>query len=128
MATLLRVRREEAEPYGLASGPPRTLQRYKADKYWEENGWILDSDDRELHGYYRTMRQSFRGRVDLDGTGDHRYFITDPPSGLKHHPHGACFMYQGDGWHWVHFNVKPLNVDAGIVSIETILREAIEMQ
>ena len=127
MATLLGVRRTEAEPYGLASSSPRTLQRYKAEKYWEENGWRLNLNIGRLNGHYRTLYQSFKGKVELDDTGDHRYFIADPPPGLKNHPHGACFMYQGDGWYWVHFNVKPRNVDAGLVSIETILREAMEM-
>jgi hypothetical protein len=35
-------------------------------------------------------------------------------------------MARGGGLYWVHFAVKAKNVDAGILTIETILREAIE--
>lgn len=123
---LLGTRRVEAGPSGLASPPVRVVTSYKAVNYWEEQGWKLTRANDQLNGYFRTMHESFIGRVDLDETGDHRYFVKDPPPGLARHPHGPCFMHHGNGWYWVHFNVKPRNVDAGLVAIEIILREAIE--
>jgi hypothetical protein len=111
------------------SGPPskggvRVLGTSQNIKYWEEQGWKLKGYT--LEGWYRNMRAAFRGHIKLYDSGDHQYFVVDPPPQLQKHSHGACFRYQGNGTYWVHFNKKPSNVDEGIQTIEVILREAIE--
>ena len=108
-----------------AYSPARCLRVLADQKYWQEQRWQLH--DYVLSGYYRTYRGSYEGAIKLFQSGDHMYFIINPPPQLAKHPHGPCFVYQGhDGLYWVHFNLKPKNVDAGIIVIETILRESLE--
>jgi hypothetical protein len=97
-------------------------------KYWQDQGWDYVPDRMEMDGYYRTHRGSFKGKIALSHSGDHQYFVYNPPPALKRHEHGACFVdLHRDGLHFVHFRVKPLNVDAGILAIELIFRETLEL-
>ena len=112
---------------GGPSGPPaaaRITGSYRSCNYWEEQGWRLDGY--LLVGYYHTYYGAYKGRIELFDSGDHQYYVSDPPPQLRQHPHWQCFMSRGSGSYWVHFAIKPKNVDAGILIIETILREAIE--
>lgn len=102
----------------------KAIGSYKSNKYWEDQGWKYSGY--ELNGYYRTYYGAFRGRIQLSNSGLHRYYIFSPPPQLKKHPHWACFVYKGDDMYWVHFSTEPKNVDTGIVTIETIIREALE--
>ncbi len=105
----------------------RCMRKRDDLKYWQEQRWRLDGD--VLSGYYRTYRGSYEGAIKLFQSGLHKYFIINPPRELAKHPHAPCFIYQGqDGLYWVHFNLRPKNVDAGIIVIETILRESLEMK
>lgn len=114
-----------ARQSSLAASPIRRLRCFSDQKYWQEQRWQICGD--EMHGYYRTFRGSYQGAIKLFQSGDHRYFIVNPPQQLRQHPHWPCFVYQGrDDLYWVHFNLKPRNVDAGIITIETILRESLE--
>ena len=78
-------------------------------------------------GYYRTYHGSYRGEIRLRHREiDHEFYVFNPPEQLWQHPHGECFVPRGNGKYWVHFNVKPKNVDAGIITIEKILSESLE--
>ena len=103
----------------------RVVDCYRASNYWEEQGWKLEGY--RLRGYYRTYRGSFRGMIKLFDSGEHQFFIYSPPNQIRYHSHWVCFMYRGTGWYWVHFAVEPANVDAGILSVEKIIREAMEL-
>lgn len=104
--------------------PVRCVRSYRGTKYWQEQGWRLNGH--LMEGYYRTLYRSFKGRIELFDSGDHLYFIHDPPSQLRQHSHWACFVQRGNGWYWVHFSIKAKNVDTGIITIEKILCQALE--
>ena len=111
-------------PSGPLAGPPKVTGSYRSCNYWEEQGWRMNGY--LLLGYYRTFYGAYKGRIELFDSGDHQYHVHNPPPQLRHHPHWPCFISRGGGLFWVHFSLKPKNVDAGILTIETILREAIE--
>ena len=104
--------------------PLRRIRSYRGAKYWQEQGWRLNGY--VMAGYYRTFYRSFRGRIELFDSGDHQYFVHDPPRQLRQHPHWSCFVSRGNGLYWVHFSLKPRNVDTGIITIEKILCQALE--
>jgi hypothetical protein len=112
---------------GEPSGSPGNCRRtgsYKATNYWEEQRWQLNGMN--LNGYYRTYYGSYKGTIDLFESGDHQFYIHNPPQQLRRHSHWPCFMFRGNGLYWVHFRIKPKNVDAGIITIERIIRESME--
>ena len=116
-------------PAGSAPPAPRTpgirhRRSRVGQKYWEEQGWKLRGQ--VLEGYYRTHYGSFKGRIELFRSGEHLFYIDNPPSQLQSHPHWVCFTHRGGRRYWIHFSLKPENVDAGIITIEKILCQAIE--
>ena len=115
---------ELASPQGSGA---RSLGGYRATNYWQEQHWRLDLPRMLMQGYYRTFYGSFKGEIVLSKNGDHQYFVFDPPHELQRHTHWPCFVYRGNGKYWVHFSVRAENVDAGIITIEKILREAKEL-
>lgn len=103
----------------------RCLRVRQEAKYWQEQNWRLQGD--ALYGYYRTFRGAYEGAIKLFQSGKHQYFIINPPRQIAKHSHAQCFVYQGhNGLYWIHFSLEPKNVDAGIMTIEAILREALE--
>jgi hypothetical protein len=114
-----------AGPSGpVATGRVRLCGTSRECKYWQRQGWQLN--DYNLDGWFRTPYGAFGGTIELSDSGDHKYYIIDPPRQLQGHNHAACFRYRGNNKYWVHFSVKPSNVDEGIQTVETVLREAIE--
>jgi len=96
--------------------------------YWEEKGWLKarNKTSNTYRGYYRTTYGSFRGMVTETIYGSKiSFYIYNPPSKLQDHPHGHCFFkHQGKGKFFIHFKVKPENIDSGIKKIEHTIYES----
>jgi hypothetical protein len=101
--------------------------RVEADRrpLWEARGWRRVGD--RLRGAYRTPRGSCSGEIVVDGRmRPLDFYIFNPAPELLADPvHGPCFRRLGNGRYWVHFNVTPVSVDAGIVQVETLLAGAL---
>jgi hypothetical protein len=104
---------------------PATGTLVKGQPYWQDQGWSLRR--RKMEGYFRTHYGSFRGVIELSRIGKHRYYMFNPPTEMQRHSHWGCFLYRPNGAYWVHFNREPKNVDAGILAIEQIIRESMEL-
>lgn len=118
----------EAYPSPSASPIAVPPEEYPSHSYWQEQGWRLNRPGRILHGYYRTFRGSFRGVIELsDDPEGYKFFILNPPAQLHNHPHAICFCHQGYGKYLAHFTTPHKNIDAGIIKIEQVLREALEL-
>lgn len=100
----------------LPTGPRRTAF------LWEERKWRPSGNT--LHGYYRTRRGAFKGRIEKYNSSSPQFYIIKPPRALLSGPHGGCFIERGSDQFWVHFNKKPKHLDAGILHLERMLLEA----
>lgn len=104
-----------------AHAPPsdRILVDPSKIPYWEDQGWSKAGG--RYVGHYLGR---YPGEIVGNGSS-FQFFITNPPRGLKHHPHWQCFRSRGGGRFFVHFTPpRPKDVDSGILAIENILREA----
>jgi hypothetical protein len=91
---------------------------------YQEKGWRKDS--RTYRGFYRACGRQYPGEIQEHHRGLYQVYIFNPPvQQLKRHPHGPCFIPQADGRFKVHLAHTPRDVDHVIVSVETILREAL---
>jgi hypothetical protein len=102
-----------------------TIER-SARPYYEEQGWQFGRggwfSTPKLTGYYRTPFGSFKG----EATDSLTFFIFDPPEELKSHSHWVCFSYRGGGKYFIHFRVRPKDIDSGIMQVERMINEAFE--
>ncbi len=93
---------------------------------WQEMGW--EQHGNVFTGTYHVGRHRWQGRIETpprrnsSGFGD--FLVQNPPNGIAHHRHSACWHFDGhDGWHWVHFNTPPNDILSGIKNVENTLRE-----
>ena len=92
--------------------------------YWQLRGWHVENG--QLAGFYRTPYGSFAGYIRDWDTNRPEFYIIRPPEALRHHPHWMCFRHRGGGRYFIHFDPPPPNPDAGILSVEEVLTEALE--
>lgn len=90
----------------------------------QERGWRQKGD--ELVGYFRTRRTAVRGRIAKPFSRSPEFFVIDPPSELLNGEHSACFSKRRKGVYAIHFNDKPVDVTAGIMSVENTIQEAFQ--
>jgi len=91
--------------------------------YGEDKGWTKSGDT--YTGYFGSNSSGWRGEIVCDSAGIPRTcYISDPPRQLWRHPHRCCFSHVGKGKYAVHFNKCPETVDAAIMTVEQVLREA----
>lgn len=102
--------------------PPRS-----SDPLWKERGWQKKGN--KLEGYYRTKYGSYEGEIKL--IDPPKFFIYNPPAGIKEHEHNLCFQYKGrergKSKIRVHFNPKPSLEDfsEGIRGVERVLKDVL---
>ncbi|MGQ9595129.1 MAG: hypothetical protein ACUVXH_11460 [Anaerolineae bacterium] len=110
-------------PGSLGTRQPKPVQRQLLPLY-QEKGW--HKDGHTYRGFYRACGRKYAGEIHERYRGLYQVYIHNPPvQQLKHHPHGPCFLPQGDGRFKVHLDHTPEDVDHVIVSVETILQEAL---
>ena len=90
--------------------------------YWEDKGWQRQGDT--YLGHFGTNSRRCPGIIIWDKQGLRDCYISNPPHELWKHPHAPCFCYVGDGKYSVHFSSRPQTVDAAIITVERILKEA----
>lgn len=101
---------------------PRRAVRNSQPLYAERN-WRLR--DGALVGWYRTARGAYEGRIEQPFGASTSYFIFSPPQALLDGEHGRCFFQRGPRKFEVHFSTKPRDVNAGILTLEHTLLEAL---
>ena len=95
----------------------------ESQTYWQESGW--DKIGNSLFGRYRVGNRSYEGEVELTGSviEPFKFYIRRPPRRLLNGDHSACFHNRhhekGPGWYWIHFSIRPEDIDSGIIQIET---------
>lgn len=104
--------------------PPAKIVNRIREPFWMQRNWLRRGD--EYFGFYRTPYGSYRGEIVCRYIGKIQFYIFDPPSCLKGHPHAACFFPKGAGKFEVHFSKKSRTVDDGILAIEQVLIDAFE--
>ncbi len=120
-----RVTAPPAGQAAQATGPRRSpvvVARVDKRPFWQIRNWHRNGNT--LTGYYRTPLGSFAGKVVLQA-GRPAFFIKNAPKALLKGPHGMCFQERPGGWYSVHFSKTSKEVDAGIVSVEMLLFEAL---
>ena len=123
----LNIKKKKIPVKRVISSKGNTIKR-SAKFYWEEKGWLRtrNKTSNTYRGYYRTIYGSFRGMVTEIIYGSKiSFYIYNPPCKLQDHPHGPCFFkHQGKGKFFIHFKVKPDNIDSGIKKIEHTIHES----
>lgn len=104
-------------------GQPTMVKRSQAP-YWREQGW--QESPSAFKGFYRTPCGEFRGEIKKGFGHNHEYYIVNPPSELRRHPHWVCFLHRGNGRYLLHFSRRPKDVDSGIMAMERMIRESFE--
>ena len=103
-------------------------RKSRTSSYWEDAGW-KESDD-SLIGHYRASMNRYKGLVELKNS-DYEpfvFYIYDPPDELIEGRHSACFHRREPDYlnkYWIHFSVKPRDVDSGIIQVERQLTEVV---
>lgn len=104
--------------------PPSKIVKRITDPLWKQRGWQRRGD--EYRGFYRTPYGSYQGKIVVRYIGKIQFYIFNPPSCIKGHPHEPCFISKGGGKFEVHFSKKAQNISDGIAAIEEILNDAFE--
>lgn len=91
--------------------------------YHKEQGWVKVGH--LYKGYYRCRWAAFKGEIKEMATGEHKYFIYNPPMQVLTGPHKACFTDIGNGRYHIHFALISENIDAGIMAVERLLTESL---
>lgn len=102
----------------------KIVRKNREYPYWKENGWQKRQDT--YRGYYKTSYGMWRGMVKENYKSRYSFYIFYPPEALRDHKHWQCFSYKGNGKHAIHFSRKPRDISSGIITVEQLLREAIE--
>lgn len=102
--------------------PLKVLKSGKDIPYWQESSWIKTSNT--YRGSYKTDYGSWRGLIDRNYENDYSFFIFNPPQELKESDHWQCFSDKGSNKFLIHFSEKPQNVDSGIITVESLIRDA----
>lgn len=88
---------------------------------WELKGWKYNNQ--ELQGFYEVPGYAIRGVVAHLDSLHPDFYVLNPPSRMRNHPHWACFHKVGDSAFWIHFRPAPENADEGILAVERLLPE-----
>lgn len=99
--------------------------------FYIRQGWVKKTANRwtlfgtiphvEYHGYYRTQKMVYVGKV--EDYGDRlEFYVKEPPRSIRKltAPHAICFQNQGE-WYWIHLNSPEKYIGHGIFSIQRIL-------
>ena len=89
---------------------------------YQERGWRRRGDS--LHGYYRTARGAFKGRIDNPLSKKPKFFIIKPPQEVLDGDHGPCFVDRGGNTFVIHFYPRPKDVNTGIIRVEHCILES----
>jgi hypothetical protein len=106
----------------------RVVVKPKYRPYWQTQDWVVVGDT--LVGQYKTPLGSTAGYIENYKSREPLFYVVNPPTQLKRHPHRHCFQSRESrdkGHYWVHFGTKPRNPDSGILEIEKILMEALQL-
>lgn len=97
---------------------------------WVVRGWRREGN--ALHGAFRTPEGSVAGLIEIDHLGrPANLYVINPPPRLMSGSHGSCFKIRppmsrrGFKHFWVHFSTPPPEVDAAIVAVEDLCRQAL---
>ncbi len=106
---------------------------HRVDTLFEQNGWQKQSTPRgEVYtGQYRVwderagQQRLYAGRIEVTG-GQSTAWIQNPPRELlSEHPKRACFLYAGDGWHWMNWYRGTPDIDRTIGYVTRVLAESV---
>lgn len=130
----LRTKVPSALPRPYLAGPARIVERDQRPLH-QQKGWkevkafgFLLGNKTEYRGYYRTKLGAYKGKAYVTPSGRVEFYIENPPMyALRIHKRGPCFMKQPfDGnWFLVHKHNTYCDLGSGIITIETILYEAL---
>ncbi len=112
------------QPQVTVAPPPRFA--------WDQKGWsrALDGDTWRYQGTYRVYDfrrrewRTFNGCL-LEGRGVITAFCADPPTEIKSHPKGPCFMLAKAPWFRVNWHRAPTSVDEALIYVERLLDECL---
>jgi hypothetical protein len=104
-------------------GSKRTVIKTKPE--WQLRGWFWGR--RGLEGKYQTKFGSWWGFVDMREPSALRFFVYRfPIHALRRHPKNACISFKENNWAYIDMH-RAINIDAGILEVEKILTEALEL-
>jgi hypothetical protein len=115
--------RGRGTPFRSPQKPQRVMRRELP--YWIERGWVCQGN--VYHGAYQTPYGSFRGMIEDRGWGDLRFYMFDPPDAVRRSNHWACFAPRGKKGYHVHMGRRPDDASSGILTIERLLAESLEL-
>jgi hypothetical protein len=92
--------------------------------YWQESGWSKVGN--VYRGNYQTRYGAYQGWIEERSPFEIHFFIFSPPNQVLHSSHGACFQPRGD-WFNVHMSQKPKDVSSGIIAVERLISECLEL-
>jgi len=102
----------------------RSPKTYLRQQGWSLTNWGINP---EWQGYYRTRYGSFKGRV-VASSASPLFYVYKPPEKLRCHKHWSCFTDQTNGWYSIHFRRMPKDVDSGVMEIERIICESMNLK
>lgn len=92
--------------------------------YWQERKWRRSGNT--YSGTYQTRYGSFLGLIEDRGSGDLRFYLSDPPDHVRRSSHWACFQPRREKGFQVHMSTRPNDVSSGILTIERLVADAFE--
>jgi hypothetical protein len=91
--------------------------------YWQDRGWRRQRDI--YSGYFAFNGRHWPGQIAWRPDGLRGCLIASPPTEVLQGGHGSCFTPKGEGVYAVHFSRRPETVDAAILEVEKVVRQAL---